>query len=43
VNGPPVSVDAGTYRVIVQSAGREVGDVVVKMDETTRIDLDAAL
>jgi hypothetical protein len=43
VNGPPVSVDAGTYRVIVQSAGREVGDVVVKMDETTRVDLDAVL
>jgi hypothetical protein len=44
VNGPAVAIDAGTYRVVVPSrAGREVDDVVVKMEEETRVDLDSAV
>ncbi|HWM26856.1 MAG TPA: hypothetical protein VNQ14_00255, partial [Woeseiaceae bacterium] len=43
VNGPKVSLDAGTYRVVVHSAdGSAVDDVVVRMEEVTQVDLASA-
>jgi hypothetical protein len=40
VNGPPVSVDAGTYRIALSADhGRSVDGVVVRMEETTRVTL----
>jgi hypothetical protein len=41
VNGPPVIVDAGTYRVALSAdPGRSVDGVVVRMEETTQVTLD---
>jgi hypothetical protein len=42
VNGPPVAVDAGSYRVVVQSGTmRNVDGVVVREEEVTQVDLGA--
>ena len=41
VNGPRVSVDAGAYRVLLSAdADRVVDNVIVKIDELTRVALD---
>ena len=40
VNGPPISLDAGTYRVTVPGpARRELDNVVVRMEELTEVQL----
>jgi hypothetical protein len=40
VNGPPISLDAGTYRVTVPDAARrELDNVVVRMEELTEVQL----
>lgn len=40
VNGPPISLDAGTYRVTVPGAlRRELDNVVVRMEELTEVEL----
>lgn len=40
VNGPPVSVDAGSYRIALSAdRGQGVDGVVVRMEETTRVTL----
>jgi hypothetical protein len=41
VNGPPIAVDAGTWRIAVAGpAPRGVENVVVRMEELTQIDLE---
>jgi hypothetical protein len=42
VNGPPVAVDAGTYRIVVPSdTARDVDGVVVNAEELTRVALES--
>lgn len=40
VNGPPISVDAGVYRVVLSSTARALDDVTVKVEELTRVTLE---
>lgn len=40
VNGPPVAIDAGTYRVVVPSdPGRNVDNVVISAEELAQVAL----
>lgn len=43
VNGPPISVNAGVYRVVLPDAARTLDNVIVEIEELTRVALNENL